>query len=182
MKKYMPSFNTVLMLSSAIILLGVSSVFGYMAMATEMGLSILAGALGMAFSNIDKIAEFSGAGFSAKMKDQMQAVIDKETEPDLDQKLEDLPEELIRLEAEDEHVQEALLALTNGKYTWRSVGGIAKATSQKPSDALNTLELLQREGYVEESRTNSGSQIWKPTVRGSIIGAIIELQRKKLGK
>jgi hypothetical protein len=115
------------------------------------------------------------------MKGQMQAVIDKETEPDLDPELVDLPKEVIRLIEEDECVETALRALTSGKYTWRSIGGIAKETSQHPSDALNTLELLQREGLVEEGRSNSGSQLWKPTVRGSIVGAMIQLQRNRTG-
>ena len=52
---------------SAIVLLIVSSVLGFMSMPTEMGLAILSGALGMAFSNIDKISEFKGAGFEAKI-------------------------------------------------------------------------------------------------------------------
>jgi hypothetical protein len=38
-----------------------------MSMATEMGLAILAGALGLAFSNLDKISKFKGAGFEAEM-------------------------------------------------------------------------------------------------------------------
>lgn len=174
-----PSLNTVLTISSVIVLLGASSVFGFMSMPTEMGLAILAGALGMAFSNIDKISEFSGAGFSAKMKDQIQAVIDKETEPDIEPESVEWPQELVILKEKDIHVEKALLALTDSRYTWRSIGGIAKMTSQRPSDAVNTLQLLQREGLAKEGRSSSGSRIWSPTVRGSIIGASIELQSKK---
>ncbi|WP_432472360.1 hypothetical protein [Amphritea sp. HPY] len=175
----MPNFNSVLTVLSAIVLLGISSLFGFMSMPTEMGFAILAGALGMAFSNIDKISEFSGAGFSAKMKDQFQAVINKETEPDIDQESKELPQEVDRLKEKDEHAEKALLALTKSKYTWRSIGGIKTVTSQRPSDALNTLELLQREGLAKEGRSSSGSRIWTPTVRGSIIGAMIELHSTK---
>ncbi|WP_284455227.1 hypothetical protein [Alloalcanivorax xenomutans] len=48
-------------------LLGISSVYGFMGMTAEMGLAILAGSIGLAFSNIDKIARFKGAGFEAEM-------------------------------------------------------------------------------------------------------------------
>ncbi|MFL1467391.1 hypothetical protein [Marinobacter sp. HN1S83] len=36
-------------------------------MTAEMGLAILAGSIGLAFTNIDKIARFKGAGFEAEM-------------------------------------------------------------------------------------------------------------------
>ncbi|MDZ7686942.1 MAG: hypothetical protein U5O39_19965 [Gammaproteobacteria bacterium] len=171
--------NTILTVVSVLVLLGVSSAFGFLSMPTEMGLAIVAGALGLAFANIDKIAEFSGAGFSAKMKDQLQTVIDKETEPDLDPEAEERPAlELIGITQEDEHAEAALRALTNGKYTWRSIGGIAKETSQRSSEALNTLKLLKRKGLVEEGRSNSGSRIWTPTVRGSIVGAMMQHENK----
>jgi hypothetical protein len=48
-------------------LLGISSAYGFMGMTVEMGLAILAGSIGLAFSNIDKIAKFKGAGFEAEM-------------------------------------------------------------------------------------------------------------------
>ncbi|WP_417684989.1 hypothetical protein [Pseudidiomarina gelatinasegens] len=36
-------------------------------MTAEMGMAILAGAIGLAFVNIDKISKFKGAGFEAEM-------------------------------------------------------------------------------------------------------------------
>ena len=36
-------------------LLVVSSIYGFLSLSTEMGLAILAGSIGLAFSNIDKI-------------------------------------------------------------------------------------------------------------------------------
>lgn len=42
--------------------------FGYSGKTTEMGLSIVAGAIALAFLNIDKISKFKGVGFEAEMK------------------------------------------------------------------------------------------------------------------
>jgi len=47
----------------------VSSIFGYLDKTTAMGLSIALGAIGMAFSHIDKIKRFKGASFEAEMKE-----------------------------------------------------------------------------------------------------------------
>ncbi len=128
----MPSLNTALSLFSAIVLLGVSSAFGFMAMPKEMGLSILAGALGLAFSNIDKISEFSGAGFSAKMKDQLQAVIDKETEQ------EDIASIENQKSLGNEEIS-AIKALNNPSLTWRTLRGISKESSLSESGAWKVL-------------------------------------------
>jgi hypothetical protein len=48
-------------------LLGISSAYGFMGMTAEMGLAIIAGSIGLAFTNIDKISRFKGAGFEAEM-------------------------------------------------------------------------------------------------------------------
>lgn len=55
-----------------------------MAMPAEMGLAILAGALGLGFSNIEKISRFKGAGFEAEMK-MVQTIIESQTEPTSEQ-------------------------------------------------------------------------------------------------
>jgi hypothetical protein len=51
-----------------LVILGPGLVFGFMGKPTEMGIAIAAGAVAAAFINIDKIQEFKGAGFEAKMK------------------------------------------------------------------------------------------------------------------
>ncbi len=174
MKIEPPDMNTILTVCSAVILLGVSTALGIMSMPTEMGLAILAGALGMAFSNIDKISEFSGAGFSAKMKNELQRVIDKGTEPDIEPDFEGLPQEIKDLKEKNPNIEKALLALTDAKWTWRSVGGVAKAMSLSRSEALSTLEVLRTAGLAEEGQSRAGKSLWSPTVRGSVIGATIE--------
>jgi hypothetical protein len=160
MKIYMPSPNTVFNISSGLVLLGVSTVFGFMSMPAEMGLSILAGALGMAFSNIDKISEFSGAGFSAKMKDQLQAVIDKETET-----------EISIADAEDKAInnkeKSVLKALSNPKYTWRTLPGISKEASLPESETWTILITLIKKGLAQtDTKNKTGEMIWSLTQIG----------------
>lgn len=143
---------------SAIVLLIVSSAFGYMSMPTEMGLSVLAGALGLAFSNLDKISEFSGAGFSAKMKDQIQAVVEKETEQDT---AEVKPQ---TLSADNSNV---IRALADPKYTWRTLPGICKQTSLSESAAWKVLVSLAKQDLVRVGNNNkTGEMIWALTQTG----------------
>ncbi len=156
----MPSLNSILSWSSAIALLVISSVFGFLGMPTEMGLSILAGALGLAFANIENIAEFSGAGFSAKMKHQIQAVIEKETEP-----------EDIALTENDETIQDpekaVIKALNNPKYTWRTLSGISKEASTPEKEAWKILVSLIQKGLVRTGNKNkTGEMIWSLTQQG----------------
>ena len=156
----MPSLNTALSLFSAIVLLGVSSAFGFMAMPKEMGLSILTGALGLAFSNIDKISEFSGAGFSAKMKDQLQAVIDKETEQ------EDIASIENQKSLGNEEIS-AIKALNNPRFTWRTLRGISKESSLSESEAWKVLvSLIQKELVRTGNKNKTGEMIWSLTRLG----------------
>lgn len=48
--------------------IALATMFGLLGKSTEMGLIIVAGAIGLAFLNIDKIQRFKGAGFEAEMK------------------------------------------------------------------------------------------------------------------
>lgn len=56
-----------LVISFILMFLGVA-VFGYMENTVALTASIIAGAIGMAFANIDKMEHFKGAGFEAHMK------------------------------------------------------------------------------------------------------------------
>ena len=51
-------------------ILGGSGYFGYLGRPAEMGLAIVAGSIALAFSYIDKIQRFKGAGFEAEMRQQ----------------------------------------------------------------------------------------------------------------
>lgn len=48
--------------------LALAVMFGIMGKPTEMGIIVVAGAIAVAFLNIDKIQKFKGAGFEAEMK------------------------------------------------------------------------------------------------------------------
>ncbi|MFC1549281.1 hypothetical protein ACFL4R_00185 [Nitrospirota bacterium] len=54
-------------LSFAFMIIG-CFVFGLLDKIPAMGLSIVAGAIGMAFSNLDKFRKIKGAGFEAELK------------------------------------------------------------------------------------------------------------------
>jgi hypothetical protein len=151
---------------SVAVLLIVPCYFGYMGQSTEMGLAILAGALGLAFSNIDKLSEFSGAGFSAKMKDQIQAVVEKETETTL----------LSNGESETVHASpieaSVLKALSNPKYTWRTLLGISKDASCSESEAWTVLVNLVGNKFVQVANKNkTGEMIWALTTKGRQLAA-----------
>lgn len=151
---------------SAIVLLVVSCCFGYMGLPTEMGLAILAGALGLAFSNIDKLSEFSGAGFSAKMKDQIQAVVDKETEAT----------PLSKDEGKEKKAPSTdikiLKALSNPNFTWRTLPGISKDANCNESEAWTILVNLVGNDFVRSGNKNkTGEMIWALTAKGRQLAA-----------
>ena len=63
-----------------------SMILGFMGLTTEMGLAIGAGAIGLAFLNLEQIASLKGAGIelvTKETREQIQAVIEKETESSL---------------------------------------------------------------------------------------------------
>lgn len=157
--------NELMKLLSAIVLLIVSTWFGYLGLPSQMGLAILAGALGLAFSNIDKISEFSGAGFSAKMKEEVQAIIDKETEPDI----EDKDQESADLGVEHSKI---IAALNHSKYTWRSLAGISKESNITEPEAWKALVWLTKHGLVRTGNKNkTGAMIWALTRVGRAVAA-----------
>lgn len=49
-------------------MVGLAVMFGLMGKPAEMGIIVVAGAIAIAFQNIDKIQKFKGAGFEAEMK------------------------------------------------------------------------------------------------------------------
>ena len=163
--------NSVIMFCSAFVLLIVSSVLGFMGMPTEMGLVILSGALGMAFSNIDKISEFKGAGFEAKMKDQIQAVIDKETEPEPIVNQEDGVDLAATIPL---GAKKIINALQHRQYTWRSIHGLVNDTGLQRSELSKEMTWLIENEYAKHSLGKPGS-IWTLTKKGRQLSAVIDL-------
>ncbi len=158
----MNQLSTVLMALSGGVLLIVSSLLGFMSMPAEMGLAILAGALGLAFSNIDKISEFKGAGFEAKMKDQLQAIIDKETEPEIS---EENGTEETSVNPMPEGALKVIKALQHPKYTWRSIHGLLKDTGFTKEELSREMVWVVENGYARHTLGKPGS-IWTLTKKG----------------
>lgn len=59
--------NKVVFWISFLYLIGATTVFGFSGKTSAMSLSIVAGAIGMAFSNLDKFQKIKGAGFEAEL-------------------------------------------------------------------------------------------------------------------
>ncbi len=76
----MTSLNSILVFFSVIILFVITFTMGLLGMPFEMGLSILSGALGIVFSNIENIVKYNRLVFSKKVKRQVQAIINARNE------------------------------------------------------------------------------------------------------
>lgn len=155
--------RAVFVAASAVCLLGASVYFGLLRLPTEMGLSIVAGSLGLAFSNLDKLSEFSGGGFSAKLRTQVQAVIDKETEP---RKTIGHPSG----PAFDENTLAVLRALSDPRFTWRTLNGIAGSANLSEAETWKLLVPLVGDKLVQVSnKKGTGVMIWSLTSLGRLL-------------
>jgi len=156
----------IIQLASYLVLLGASLLLGLLGKPTEMGLAIAAGSIGLAFANIDKIRRFKGAGFEAEMKEQqMEAVVEKETEPAVDERL-----GFIKVEgySADENVKKVIKALKNPKYTWRYASGIMKETGLPKNEVDRALNWLVENQLAKKSFGSIGT-IWSLTLKGRSI-------------
>lgn len=121
--------------------------FGYVGQPTEMGISIVAASIALAFLNLDRIRRFKGAGFEAEMYEQVQAIVAKETEPE--------PTSGHMLTARafglDESTKQVLLCLGSSSYTWRSAGGIAKETGLTVTTVAKALKWLAENNLATTS-------------------------------
>jgi len=149
--------------ASYLMLLGVSSTYGYMAMPKEMGLSILAGALGLAFSNIDKISKFKGAGFEAEMN-MVQTLIENQTEPSQEQK------EKLKKDNELSHTDSQIFnsLQKNPRYTWRYAKTVADEILLPVNETESHLKSLMSRGLVKSGKGSSG-EIWAITNLGKSV-------------
>lgn len=101
--------------------------------------------IGLAFSNIDKLKSFEGAGFTAEMREQIKAVVEKETEQD---------SEFIELVKTDSTIDtepnenKILEALSNQKYTWRALHGISTESNVNKNEVKAIVNNLVKKGYV----------------------------------
>lgn len=152
----------VFQLLSFVVLLCVSSIFGFLQLQTEMGLSILAGALGLAFSNLDRISRFKGAGFEAEMN-MVHTMIENQTEPS--------PE--VRKEAKFKATISAdensiLKSLQHRNYAWRYAQTVAGEGSLSVKNTEELLKSMMAKGYVRSGKGSKG-EIWTITTLGKSV-------------
>ena len=137
--------NNIVQIIAFVFLLGGSAFFGYEGKPTEMGLMIAASALAIAFTNIDKIRKFKGAGFEAEMREKVEAIIAKEAEPPDAEERGFLKAKAFGL---DENTRLVVRALGNSKYTWRSITGIASESGLPSSIVKTSMNWLNENGLV----------------------------------
>jgi len=148
---------------SYLVLLGGSLAFGFLGRPTEMGIAVLAGALGLAFSNIDKIARFKGAGFEAEMRERLETIAEKETEPDVRER--EFGDRLEAYGLVGDESPKVVRALLNPSYTWRYVGGIREESGVSQKKIHETLEWLMKNGLARSSQGETG-RVWALTAKG----------------
>lgn len=159
-------------MASFFVLLVISSVFGFLSLTTEMGLAILAGALGLAFSNIDKISKFKGAGFEAEMN-MVHTMLENQTEPTLEQK------EQAKAQAELTHDENCILVcLLQEGYTWRYANTISAETGISQTQTGAYLHALMAKGMTKNGKGRNG-EIWSITALGKSVHQQYLLKKAK---
>ena len=131
-----------------------------------MGLAILAGSLGLAFSNIDKISRFKGAGFEAEMREQhiAESVVTAQTEDT----------EALKAIAFgiNERRQKIMSSLLHTQYNFRYVPGVASDTGYDKEIVKDELEWLREQGLVRKSSGPKG-YLWNLTEKGMAVLPIV---------
>ncbi|KFK97195.1 MULTISPECIES: hypothetical protein [unclassified Serratia (in: enterobacteria)] len=158
---------------SVLVLFGLSSLMALLGRPAEMALAIVAGAIGLAFSNIDKLESFKGAGFEAKTRERraQEAVISEQTNN---------TEELKTLASDITKAREAIMsALLNTEYNARYPSGIAEEANYPRDVVLEELNWLQQQKLVEK-RAGKNGYLWSLTEKGMALLPIVVFGRKPL--
>lgn len=150
-------------LFSFAVLLLVSTALGFVGKPTEMALSIVAGAFGLAFCNIERIAKFKGAGFEAEMRiiETAKTAIEAQTEPTLEKQ-----QEAARKVTSLTDVETRVLAsLLRPGYTWRYAKSVAREAQQTEEVTLDALARMRDRGLTDRGQGSNG-EIWTATAVG----------------
>lgn len=143
--------------------------FGLLGQATEMGLMIVASAVALAFTDIDRFSSFEGGGFKAQLRDlkeRVDVVVEQATEPPAD--IED--DHASPLGAKLDGTKATVLnALISDRFAWRYLSGVMKETALPKREVLEALAWLVENGYARRSQGRSGP-IWGPTEDGRFLG------------
>lgn len=145
-----------------ILLLAGPVVFGFLRGPAEMLLALTAGAIALVFSDLDRFKRVKGAGFEAELREQIEAVVEKQTEPF------DAPdsEGTSPLAADiDFNTKAVMKALYHPQYTWRYLAGIVKDSGLARRDAELALSWLVENGFARRSYGRHGA-IWSLTQAG----------------
>ena len=141
--------NQIAQISAFLLLLVGTFIFGLLGKTGEMGLCILAASIALAFSNIEKIKRFKGAGFEAEMLERkVEAMIAKDAEP--------VPEAerscfKVKAYGLDETTRNVVKALGNSKYTWRTATRIAQEAGLTPNSVKKALVWLNINDLVVQA-------------------------------
>ena len=144
------------------ILLVGTMVFGFLGKPTEMGLAIVASAIALVFSDIERFKRFKGAGFEAELREQMEAIVEKQTEPILAEDSEATSPLAATIDSKTKAVMDAL---HNPQFTWRYLSGITKESKQPKELVIKTLKWLVENGFARRSVGKHGP-IWSLTEEG----------------
>ncbi len=169
--------KTTIQVISYLILLGVSVVLGFMGKPAEMGLAIVAGAIGLAFSDIGKFSRIKGAGFEAELREKLEvveAVIEKETEPSISGEESTTPRP--NVSKIDASTKAVIKALQHPVYTWRYLGGIKKDTGLSEHEVTKSLRWLAANGYAKQTLGKHGT-VWNLTEEGRYLSAVIDFSQ-----
>ncbi|RYY76247.1 MAG: hypothetical protein EOO52_01640 [Gammaproteobacteria bacterium] len=146
-----------------ILLLG-TMVLGFLGKPAEMGLAIVAAAMALVFSDIDRFKKIKGAGFEAEMVEKVEAITEKETEP---MKAEDSEDTSPREAIIDSETKSVMNALNHPEFTWRYLPGIVRDTKSSKQIVTKKLAWLVENGFARRSTGRQGP-IWSITEEGRI--------------
>jgi len=147
-------------------LLVISTIYGFLSLSAEMGLAILAGSIGLAFSNIDKISKFKGAGFEAEMK-MVHTMLENQTEPSIEQK-EEAKEQAKAHDSLTHDENCILICLLKPGYTWRYANTISAETGLSKLETIDYLHSLMNKGFAKNGEGSNG-EIWSITAVGKSV-------------
>src|SRR5690606_9130507 len=150
----------------------------------ELAGFLVAGALSLAFLKLNEFSEFGGAGFIARInrdvkeiEKAIEPIKSKETEPDRLEEFAGNDENESGLLLDESH-RKVLVALTQSKYSWRTIGGIAKDANINENMVPDILFDLEQAGMAVSGKSSSGLVIWGSTMKGHIHAALIAQENR----
>jgi DNA-binding MarR family transcriptional regulator len=132
-------------------------------------MTVVAGftAVCMAFLKLEKFSEFSGIGFSAKLREvekNLEAITVRETEVDIEEASSQFGfASAIQVSSVG---LKALKAIEDSKFTFRTASGISKNLNIEQNTARRTLKELEEKGLVSKIVTSRRTVAWNITALG----------------